>query len=152
MPCLATASRWGVSPRSEPRKPMRSARVVSRVIRMTLGLAALGLGAVPVWANRQAVRRKMAQRGSREARIKRESLAQWGRVQLAWRWWMPDRAAGDPVRAGIGQKARALAPTGGGRLGGGAAATRPAFRSTAKRRTAANAMGAKRARNGASTR
>src|ERR1022692_628960 len=35
--CLARASRFGVSPRVEPRKPMRSARVVSSVIRMMLG-------------------------------------------------------------------------------------------------------------------
>src|SRR5271168_1785947 len=40
MPCLASASRWGVSAFVEPRKPMRSARNVSRVMRITLGLAA----------------------------------------------------------------------------------------------------------------
>src|SRR5690242_19601473 len=37
MPCFANASRFGVSARSEPRKSMRSARVVSRVMRMMLG-------------------------------------------------------------------------------------------------------------------
>ena len=35
--CTAKRSRFGVSPRFEPRKPMRSARVVSRVIRMMFG-------------------------------------------------------------------------------------------------------------------
>src|SRR5580698_2923830 len=41
--CFAKVSRLGVSPRFEPRKPMRSARVVSSVIRMTLlGAARLG--------------------------------------------------------------------------------------------------------------
>src|SRR5262245_54756874 len=36
-PCFASASRLGVRPRFEPRKPMRSARVVSSVIRIMLG-------------------------------------------------------------------------------------------------------------------
>ncbi len=35
--CLAKASRFGVSPRCDPRNPIRSARVVSRVIRIMLG-------------------------------------------------------------------------------------------------------------------
>src|SRR5713101_8753634 len=38
----AKASRFGVSPRSEPRNPMRSARIVSSVIRMTLGSRGAG--------------------------------------------------------------------------------------------------------------
>src|SRR5581483_732595 len=37
MPFFATPSRFGVRPFLEPRKPMRSARVVSSVIRMILG-------------------------------------------------------------------------------------------------------------------
>src|SRR5437868_3388387 len=35
--CRANPSRFGVSLRSEPRKPIRSVRIVSRVIRMTFG-------------------------------------------------------------------------------------------------------------------
>src|ERR1022692_1695454 len=48
----ASLSRLGVRPRVEPINPMRSARVVSSVIRMTLGYAAFGcvLGpGVPAW-------------------------------------------------------------------------------------------------------
>src|SRR5713101_274068 len=38
----AKASRCGVNPRCEPRNPMRSARIVSSVIRMTLGSRGAG--------------------------------------------------------------------------------------------------------------
>src|SRR5260370_4018785 len=41
-------SRFGVKPRFEPRNPMRSARTVSRVIRMTLGGAAAAASALAV--------------------------------------------------------------------------------------------------------
>ena len=39
--CCASASKLGVSLRSEPRKPMRSARVVSSVIRIMFGFLAV---------------------------------------------------------------------------------------------------------------
>src|SRR6266404_8551160 len=38
-PWRASASRFGVKPFFDPRKPMRSARTVSKVIRITLGLS-----------------------------------------------------------------------------------------------------------------
>jgi hypothetical protein len=72
MPCLASASRWGVRPRSDPRNPMRSARVVSTVIRMMLGRRALGLGGAVA---KVALARRRMQVNTRESRIKSESLA-----------------------------------------------------------------------------
>src|SRR3954464_5711360 len=57
--CLLRASRLGVSPRVEPRKPMRSARVVSSVMRTMLGGGAASAGAD---ASRSAPKRKRADR------------------------------------------------------------------------------------------
>src|SRR5664279_2389752 len=59
--CFAKASRFGVSPRGEPRNPMRSARVVSSVIRMMLGSFGLGplvCGAAHALAVRAAANNK----------------------------------------------------------------------------------------------
>src|ERR1700690_677464 len=63
--CLAKASRFGVNPRVDPRNPIRSARVVSRVIRMMLGdfeieAEALAAGAASALASR--IKTKQSQR------------------------------------------------------------------------------------------
>src|SRR3954468_4769010 len=61
----ARASRFGVRLSLEPRKPIRSARVVSRVMRMMLGDAATG-GASEVG---RAMRRKEASKMAPDARV-----------------------------------------------------------------------------------
>src|SRR6185503_2192813 len=77
VPWPASASSCGVRPRVEPRKPMRSARVVSRVTRTTFGRAAASAETV-VSASRRA-----------QGRMKKEGA-----------WIVPDSlsAAGDATR------------------------------------------------------
>src|SRR5438105_11031012 len=60
----ARRSRPGVRPRVEPRKPMRSARVVSRVTRTTFGRSAAEAGSA-VRKKRKKVRCRMERRGIR---------------------------------------------------------------------------------------